>query len=75
MNKKTYASQLYRIANGLGKLAKKFETKAEELKFWREKKKTAYKHLERAKATNNGGWIKMLEKRIEKYKKKIKSLT
>ena len=58
----------------LVKLAKKFETKSEELKYWREKKKTAYKHLERAKATNNGGWIKMLEKRIEKYKKKIKSL-
>jgi len=75
MNKKAYASQLYKVADGLAKLAKKFETMTEELKYWREKKKTAYKHMERAKATNNGGWVKMLEKRISKYKKKIKDLT
>lgn len=53
----------------------KKDSKSEEVAFWRAKKKIAYKHKKEAENTGNGGWVKMLQKRISGYDKKIKSLT
>ena len=52
--------------------APKSLNKTEKKNFWRAKKKIAYKHLKRAKNTNNTGWVKMLKKRINKYDRFIK---
>lgn len=51
---------------------KKTDSKSEKNAFWRKKSAIAKKHMKRAKATGNGGWVKMLKKRISKYKSKIK---
>jgi hypothetical protein len=49
----------------------KTATKTDKKQFWRAKKKIAYKNLKTAKNTGNGGWIKMLHKRIAKYDKHL----
>ena len=49
----------------------KTATKTDKKQFWRAKKKIAYKNLKTAKNTGNGGWVKMLHKRIAKYDKHI----
>lgn len=51
--------------------APKTATKTDKKQFWRAKKKIAYKNLKTAKNTGNGGWVKMLHKRIAKYDKHI----
>lgn len=51
--------------------AKKTDNKSEKNAFWRKKSAIARKHMKRAKATGNGGWVKMLKKRISKYQSHI----
>jgi hypothetical protein len=46
-------------------------SKTDKKNFWRAKKKIAYKNLKTAKKTGNGGWVKMLNKRITKYNRYI----
>lgn len=49
-------------------------TKEEQREFWNKKIDVAKQHKEVAEETGNGGWSKMLDKRIEKYRKEIKNL-
>lgn len=51
--------------------AKKSDSKTEKNAFWRKKSAIARTHMKRAKATGNGGWVKMLKKRISKYQSHI----
>lgn len=51
--------------------APKSASKTDKNQFWRKKKKIAQGHMKTAKATGNGGWVKMLKKRINKYESKI----
>jgi len=49
-------------------------TKAEQKEFWRKKIEVAKQHKEVAIESGNGGWAKMLDKRIDSYREKIKNL-
>jgi len=51
--------------------APKSASKSEKNAFWHKKSAIAKKHMKRAKATGNGGWVKMLKKRINKYQSHI----
>ena len=51
--------------------APKSANKTDKNEFWRKKKKIAQGHMKRADATGNGGWKKMLQKRISKYESKV----
>lgn len=72
---KTYLSVLKEASLGDRNEPKKDWPESKKRKFYNDKIAAAKKHMKRAKETGNGGWQKMLKKRMEKYEAGLKSLS